>query len=299
MRLLVSILLAAVMTFPGMASAQTTPDEASPTPWILDTYSRFMFGFNREVYRFLDTANASLSGPPEPQPEVAPDDAGGGFGNVAVNLINEPMTMLSGVLIGDWSTAWTAAQRFGVNSTVGVLGWYDTATDWGYPRQELDFGLVLCAYGVDAGPYVVVPFIGPRAARDAFTDVIVTNAVLWTTMLTLLDPSSGLLAIAAAEAIEVVAEIAATRQIDSHARKLKFTDYEAMRTDYLEHRLARCNRLRGLDVTQANSPQDYSHLINRPDVYWNKKHDDLSIDLVFIIQTFHGNKTHKHLSTAV
>lgn len=229
----------------GTTLAQTAADSVSPTPEMLDGYSRFMFNFNREVYRWLN-------GPGSPDETfgsgVTPEqtDQGGGFGNIAINFVNEPITLLSGLLIGDWATAWTAAQRFGVNSTVGVLGWYDTATEWGYPRQELDLGLVLCAYGVDAGPYLVLPFIGPRTARDAFTDVIVTNAILWTSMWMLLDPSSGLLAIAAAEAVEVVAEIAATRQIDSHAGKLEFSDYEAMRADYLAHRLDRCNGLRGI-----------------------------------------------------
>ena len=240
------------MTFSGMSLAQSTADSVSPTPAILDGYSRFMFDFNHEVYRFIQQFGAG-SVPPEPQ--VAPDqtDQGGGFGNIAINFVNEPLTLLSGLLIGDWATAWTATQRFGINSTVGVLGWYDTATDWGYPRQELDLGLVLCAYGVDAGPYLVLPFIGPRTGRDAFTDVVVTNMILWTSMWMLLDPSSGLLAIAAAEAVEVVAEIAATRQIDSHAGKLQFTDYEAMRTDYLAHRLERCNGLRGI---ASDSGQD-------------------------------------------
>ncbi|TCT21454.1 MlaA family lipoprotein [Thiobaca trueperi] len=240
------------MTFSGISLAQSNPDNVSPTPAILDGYSHFMFDFNHEVYRFIHEFGAGLA-PQTPQAAPSQTDQGGGFGNIAINFVNEPLTLLSGLLIGDWATAWTATQRFGINSTVGVLGWYDTATDWGYPRQELDLGLVLCAYGVDAGPYLVLPFIGPRTARDAFTDVIVTNAILWTSMWMLLDPSSGLLAIAAAEAVEVVAEIAATRQIDSHAGKLEFSDYEAMRADYLAHRLDRCNGLRGI---ASDSGQD-------------------------------------------
>ena len=238
--------LALCLTAPGAVFAQTAADSVSPTPSILDGYSRFMFDFNREFYRWLN-------GPDETSvPETAPDptDQGGGFGNVAITFVNEPITLLSGLLIGDWTTAWNAAERFGINATVGVLGWYDTATDWGYRRQELDLGLVLCVYDVDAGPYLVLPFIGPRTARDAFTDVVLTNAILWTTKWMLLDPSSGLLAIAAAEAVEVVAEIAATRQIDSRAGKLQFTDYEAMRAEYLEQRLDRCNRLRGVESAQ-------------------------------------------------
>lgn len=241
------------MTFSGMSLAQNTADSVSPTPAILDGYSHFMFDVNREVYRQLD----ALVAPDESsETQSAPEriEQGGGFGNIAINFVNEPITLISGLLIGDWATAWNAAQRFGVNATVGVLGWYDTATDWGYPRQELDIGLVLCAYGVDAGPYLVLPFIGPRTARDAFSDVVVTNAVLWTSMWLLLDPSSGLLAIAAAEAVEVVAEIAATRQIDSHAGKLEFSDYEAMRAEYLSHRLERCNRLRGIAGEPAQRP---------------------------------------------
>ena len=66
------------------------------------------------------------------------------------NLVNEPLTALSSLAVGDMSTAWNAVQRFGINSTVGVLGWWDEASTMGYEPEPADIGLSLCRMGVGA-----------------------------------------------------------------------------------------------------------------------------------------------------
>lgn len=57
--------------------------------------------------------------------------------------------------------------RFGVNTTVGVLGFFDPATGWGLERHDEDFGQTLGVWGVPSGPYLVLPFLGPSDPRDA------------------------------------------------------------------------------------------------------------------------------------
>jgi phospholipid-binding lipoprotein MlaA len=56
--------------------------------------------------------------------------------------------------------------RFLTNSTMGIAGLWDPATDWGLPSQAEDFGQTLGHYGVGNGPYIVLPILGPSNLRD-------------------------------------------------------------------------------------------------------------------------------------
>ena len=103
---------------------------------------------------------------------------------------------------------------------------------------------MMCQAGLGEGGYVVLPFIGPRTVRDGFADVVLVNAVLWTLVGASLGTGASLQTIAIAEAIEVVADIIATRQIDPNAKVVHFDDYEAVRKAYLEQRRARCAEMR-------------------------------------------------------
>jgi len=65
--------------------------------------------------------------------------------------------------------------RFVVNTTLGIAGLWDPATDLGLARQTEDFGQTLGHYGVGDGPYIVLPILGPSNLRD--TTGLVTDAV--------------------------------------------------------------------------------------------------------------------------
>jgi len=58
--------------------------------------------------------------------------------------------------------------RLLINSTVGILGLFDVASEMGMPKHEEDFGQTLAVWGVGDGPYVFLPIIGPRTTRDTF-----------------------------------------------------------------------------------------------------------------------------------
>jgi phospholipid-binding lipoprotein MlaA len=58
-----------------------------------------------------------------------------------------------------------------VNSTLGILGTIDVATDMGIERYETDFGHTLARWGTPEGPYVMLPFLGPRTFRSGFGDL--------------------------------------------------------------------------------------------------------------------------------
>jgi phospholipid-binding lipoprotein MlaA len=57
--------------------------------------------------------------------------------------------------------------RVGTNTLFGIGGLLDPASEMGLERQSEDFGQTLGRWGVPSGPYLVVPFIGPRTVRDA------------------------------------------------------------------------------------------------------------------------------------
>jgi len=89
-----------------------------------------------------------------------------GVTNFSRNL-REPLHVVNNLLQGKGGAAMTDVGRFMLNSTFGVLGIFDWATPAGLERSEEDFGQTLAVWGVRAGPYVVIPFLGPNTLRDA------------------------------------------------------------------------------------------------------------------------------------
>jgi len=58
--------------------------------------------------------------------------------------------------------------RFGINSTLGVVGIFDPAEEWfGIKQHPNDFGLTIRYYEIPTGPYVMLPFLGPSTIGDA------------------------------------------------------------------------------------------------------------------------------------
>jgi phospholipid-binding lipoprotein MlaA len=88
-----------------------------------------------------------------------------GLRNILNNL-GEPVTFINQVLQGRPVEAGETATRFVTNSTVGVLGVFDVATAAGVTAHEEDFGQTLATYGVEPGPYLFVPVVGPTSVRD-------------------------------------------------------------------------------------------------------------------------------------
>lgn len=78
-----------------------------------------------------------------------------------------PTTIINDLLQLKIKAAAIDIGRFAVNSTLGIGGLLDPASHFGIPRNEEDFGQTLGRWGVPAGPYVVLPLIGPSTLRDA------------------------------------------------------------------------------------------------------------------------------------
>ena len=222
----------------ALAAGPAGAQEAVADGGWLDRYNRVIFAFNAAVDEGFAAGAAWFAPPASAEPRRR---ARGGPGNMMSNLVNEPLTIVSSLAVADLATTWTATQRFAVNSTVGFLGWYDRASGYGIPPTHADLGLALCRYGVGEGGYLMLPFIGPRTVRDAVADVVLVNAILWTSLAALLGTGASIETILIAEAVEIAADVVATRQIDPMAKGPGLgRDFAVVREDYLRQRRERC-----------------------------------------------------------
>jgi len=85
----------------------------------------------------------------------------------ALDNMKEPVVMINNVLQGDLERAGITVERFVVNSTLGIGGLVDIAKHWQLEKQTGDFGQTLFVWGLDEGPYVMLPLLGPSNPRDA------------------------------------------------------------------------------------------------------------------------------------
>lgn len=150
-RLLAVLALGGALT--GCATASSEPDDP------LESVNRVVFDFNQRLDRNAALPAASYYA------DTVPSPVRGHVHNVLANL-SGPVTAANYAMQGEFSYAGDALGRFLINTTIGVAGIYDVATDWGMPERSRDFGLTLGNAGVPAGPYIVIPFGGSTALRD-------------------------------------------------------------------------------------------------------------------------------------
>jgi phospholipid-binding lipoprotein MlaA len=121
---------------------------------------------NRKVFAFNDAVDQWVLAPVARGWDfVAPDLVQRGVSNFQGNL-DMPVVLLNDLLVLRVGDALEDFTRLLVNSSVGIGGIVDVAGWAGLPRNDADFGLTLGRWGVPAGPYVVIPIIGPLSARD-------------------------------------------------------------------------------------------------------------------------------------
>ncbi len=89
--------------------------------------------------------------------------------------------VLNSFLQGKAKQGFSDTGRFVVNSTMGVGGLFDAATVFGIEKHDEDFGQTLAVWGVEQGPYLEIPFVGPSTARE-IPDMggrALTNPLTW------------------------------------------------------------------------------------------------------------------------
>ena len=124
---------------------------------------------NRVVYKFNDSLDRNILKPvAQGYQRFVPSPVRTGVRNFFSNL-GEPLTIVNNLLQAKPETALSDIMRFSFNTTFGVAGLMDVASDWELPRHEEDFGQTLAHWGVGSGWYIVLPVLGPSNVRDTLT----------------------------------------------------------------------------------------------------------------------------------
>jgi phospholipid-binding lipoprotein MlaA len=122
--------------------------------------------FNRSMYRFNDTLDRNVARPvARGYVKITPAPVRTGIGNFFRNL-NSVTVIVNDVLQLKPKEFFSETARLLVNSTIGIGGLFDPATQIGLPAGDEDFGQTLGRWGVNSGPYVVLPALGPSSVRD-------------------------------------------------------------------------------------------------------------------------------------
>ena len=127
--------------------------------------------FNRAVFDFNEALDAAVFLPlAKIYRAIFPKPVRDTFRNFMRNL-NAPFILANDVLQGEGERAGMTLSRFLINTTLGVGGLFDVATEIGVPYHDEDFGQTLGVWGIEEGVYLVLPVIGPSTVRDGFGKV--------------------------------------------------------------------------------------------------------------------------------
>jgi phospholipid-binding lipoprotein MlaA len=138
-------------------------EDAGPTePPIADPLE----GLNRATFAFNDKLYRGVLKPIARGLRVLPEPVRTSGSNFFDNL-GAPVSSVSALLQGDVRNCATELGRFLLNSTAGLAGLFDVATEVGLLQDEEDIGQTLGRYGVGHGFYLVLPLFGSSSLRDA------------------------------------------------------------------------------------------------------------------------------------
>lgn len=160
---------AALMLVVSMTGCATTGgDPRDP----FESYNRAVFSFNDK----LD--EVAIKPAAEAYRATLPRFVQTGVSNFFGNL-GDLWIAANNYMQGKFENGVTDTMRFAVNSTLGIFGVLDIATEAGLPKHSEDFGQTLGKWGVQAGPYFVLPLLGPSTVRDALVTPVDLAADGW------------------------------------------------------------------------------------------------------------------------
>jgi phospholipid-binding lipoprotein MlaA len=184
---------------------------------------------NRTVYGFNETVDDNLLEPvsrayKDHVPEVAQDRVSDFFGN-----LRDVSTLANQILQFKPVESVETLGRILVNSTIGFGGLFDVASDMGLTTDDEDFGQTMGVWGVEQGPYVVLPLLGPSTVRDGVGLFVDT-----TSDANMIDKTEGI-GFISSSAISIIDKrvelLPATDMLD-----LSDDPYTMMRSSYLQKR---------------------------------------------------------------
>lgn len=159
-------ILAALVLLSALSACATPPTDPAARAQFdanndpLEPMNRKIFAFDMFVDHWVIKPVAQI------YQNVVPDPGKDAVRNFLGNL-HEPVIFANNLVQTEFLRAGWTAERFALNSTVGVGGIFDVASRWGIEKQSGDFGQTLYHYGVPEVFYLVLPLLGPSNPRDA------------------------------------------------------------------------------------------------------------------------------------
>lgn len=158
--MLISLLAAVFLG--GCATRPTDPEDRAIYQETNDPFepmNRAVFWFNERLdIVFLRPVSIGYR-------KVVPRGVRAGVGNFLDNL-ESPVILMNELLQGEWQMAQDTVGRFMANTILGLGGLIDIASGAGIPKHDEDFGQTLAVWGVESGPYLVLPVLGSSNFRD-------------------------------------------------------------------------------------------------------------------------------------
>ena len=137
-----------------------------PTVVSYNDYKDPLQWLNRPIFRFNDVSYRYVLSPVGKGYRKLPQPARKHIGQFFNNL-REPLDGVNHLLQGQPAAAGKNLLRFGINSTLGLLGLFDpAASQWGLEHQPATFADTLTTYGAGYGAYLVLPILGPSDLRN-------------------------------------------------------------------------------------------------------------------------------------
>ena len=185
-------------------------------------------GFNRVMFSVHEGIDVVVKPVAQGYDKVAPDPVKAGIGNFFGNIA-DIWIAVNNFLQGKPADGFSDIGRVLVNSTIGIVGLIDVASDFGLEKHAEDFGQTLGTWGVEGGPYLFWPIIGPRNVRDTFGFVVDASA----------DPVMHLEDVSARNALAGVRFIdlrASLLPADKVVEQAAFDKYNYIRDAYFQNR---------------------------------------------------------------
>lgn len=154
----------AALLLGGCATRPTDPEDLA---YYLETGDP-LEPLNRAIFQFNEVADKVVLRPVAVgYRTVVPKGVRIGIRNF-LNHLRSPITILNALLQGEGVQARDTFGRFLTNTILGLGGLIDVASDAGIPQHYEDFGQTLAVWGVEPGPYLMLPLLGPANFRDGF-----------------------------------------------------------------------------------------------------------------------------------
>jgi phospholipid-binding lipoprotein MlaA len=170
-RLMRAVLIGVTLACPAYAEDAWSPFNREPLDPIeqgkIDSANDPAEAVNREIFSANKYLDDHFLKPVARAYGELPPDLRQGIHNFTTN-VQEPLVFANDLLQANVQRAWNTAQRFAINSTIGVAGIMDVAAGWERPYHYADLGQTLGVWGAGGGPAVQIPLLGPSNLRDTF-----------------------------------------------------------------------------------------------------------------------------------